>query len=90
MLAEGTRSLPQALWGLESETWKTKPKLALLMRYSGFYKEIFNVCPGGMILHTTMMAAIEFLDKDAECMGNASIGMKHDHYAACSNIIRFC
>ena len=63
LIADG-RSISQVLWSMEGESWKTRPRLEILTRYAAFYKNLFSVCPSGIILHSTLVEAITTLDKD--------------------------
>jgi hypothetical protein len=66
LLLDHNANLNQAVWPMESESWKTRPRLNLLVKFAKFYKALFEASPSGLILHSTMMNAICALDQDCE------------------------
>ena len=65
VLLGGGTDLARSLWHMDqAESWKTRPKLLILLRYAGFYREYFQVAKAGVVLHTTLTNAILALDED--------------------------
>lgn len=90
LLQHNVKDLSQAVWHLDAETWKTRPRLELMVRYSQFYGSLFKVSPSGLILHSTLVNAILALDADCQCIIPAKGVPKQDHVASISNLIRCC
>ena len=63
LLITDGRKLSQTLWPLTQESWKTRPKLSILLRFATFYKSVFELVPSGVLRHLIVAAAITALDE---------------------------
>jgi hypothetical protein len=74
---------------LEREnSWKSTPKIASLVKYGSLYKQLFAICPSGVLLHSTVKAAFIAMDLDGPKFLNTQVGTKEDVATSLSNILR--
>ena len=73
MMAKGSRDVKALLQHLCTCTWKSAPRLEVLLQSADLYERLFRLCRNTIMGHTTLALAFATIHKNKPCIYSAEL-----------------